>query len=157
MAGVKGRSGGARPNSGPKPRTKDIGAVLAKAVIAQAEPAPVKVVAKQEAPVAPAPAPAPVPTPAVVAAAPTPPAPPAPPAPVVQGAETPLEFLLAVMNNPMVEDRLRLDAAKTAAQYMHLKKGDGGIKEEKAEKAKKAAAGKFGAAAPPKLVAVNGR
>lgn len=151
MAGVKGRSGGARPNSGPKPRTKDIGAVLAKAVIAQAEPAPVKVVAKQEAPVAPAPAPAPVPTPAVVAAAPT------PPAPVVQGAETPLEFLLAVMNNPMVEDRLRLDAAKTAAQYMHLKKGDGGIKEEKAEKAKKAAAGKFGAAAPPKLVAVNGR
>ena len=157
MAGVKGRSGGARPNSGPKPRTKDIGTVLAKAVIAQAEPAPVKVVAKQEAPVAPAPAPAPVPAPAVVAAAPTPPAPPAPPAPVVQGAETPLEFLLAVMNNPMVEDRLRLDAAKTAAQYMHLKKGDGGIKEEKAEKAKKAAAGKFGAAAPPKLVAVNGR
>ena len=63
MAGVKGRSGGARPNSGPKPRTKDIGTVLAKAVIAQAEPAPVKVVAKQEAPVAPAPAPAPVPAP----------------------------------------------------------------------------------------------
>lgn len=147
MAGVKGRSGGARPNSGPKPRTKDIGTVLAKAVIAQAEPAPVKVVAKQEAPVVPVLAP--IQAPAMVAAAPTPPAPPAPPAPVVQGAETPLEFLLAVMNNPMVEDRLRLDAAKTAAQYMHLKKGDGGIKEEKAEKAKKAAAGKFGAAPAP--------
>ena len=65
------------------------------------------------------------------------------------GAQTPLEFLLAVMNDDEIEDRLRIDAAKTAAQYCHMKKGDGGIKDEKAEKAKKAGAGKFGAAAPP--------
>lgn len=65
------------------------------------------------------------------------------------GAQTPLEFLLSVMNDNEIEDRLRIDAAKTAAQYCHLKKGDGGIKDEKAEAAKKAGAGKFGAAAPP--------
>lgn len=62
---------------------------------------------------------------------------------------TPLEFLLQVMRNPGLDDKLRLDAAKTAAMYCHLKKGDGGIKDEKAEKAKKASAGKFGASAPP--------
>jgi phage terminase small subunit len=72
------------------------------------------------------------------------------------GAQTPLEFLLAVMNDNEVEDRLRLDAAKTAAQYCHLKKGDGGIKDEKQEAAKKAGSGKFGASAPP-LRVVNGR
>ena len=69
--------------------------------------------------------------------------------------QTPLDFLLSVMRNPNVEEKLRIDAAKTAAQYCHLKKGDGGIKEEKAEKAKKAGAGKFGAAAPPKLIVNN--
>jgi phage terminase small subunit len=37
--------------------------------------------------------------------------------------------------------------------YVHTKKGDGGVKDERAEKAKKAAGGKFSAAAPPlKLV-----
>lgn len=65
------------------------------------------------------------------------------------GAQTPLEFLLSVMNDNEIEDRLRIDAAKTAAQYCHLKKGDGGIKDEKAEKAKKAGMGKFAAAATP--------
>jgi hypothetical protein len=65
------------------------------------------------------------------------------------GAQTPLEFLLSVMNDNEIEDRLRLDAAKTAAQYCHLKKGDGGVKDEKQEAAKKAGAGKFGAAPPP--------
>lgn len=65
------------------------------------------------------------------------------------GKQTPLEFLLAVMNDNEIDDRLRIDAAKTAAQYCHLKKGDGGIKDEKQEAAKKAGAGKFGAAPPP--------
>jgi phage terminase small subunit len=53
------------------------------------------------------------------------------------------------MRSESVDDKLRLEAAKCAAQYMHLKKGDGGIKDEKAEKAKKASTGKFGASAPP--------
>lgn len=68
------------------------------------------------------------------------------------GKQTPLEFLLSVMNDNEIEDRLRIDAAKTAAQYCHLKKGDGGIKDEKQEAAKKAGAGKFAAAAAPRLV-----
>lgn len=72
------------------------------------------------------------------------------------GVQTPLEFLLSVMNDNEIEDRLRIDAAKTAAQYCHLKKGDGGIKDEKQEAAKKAGAGKFGAAAPPRLVSNRG-
>ena len=72
------------------------------------------------------------------------------------GAQSPLEFLLSVMNDNEIEDRLRIDAAKTAAQYCHLKKGDGGIKDEQQEKAKAAGAGKFGASAPPRLVASRG-
>jgi len=71
------------------------------------------------------------------------------------GAQTPLEFLLSVMNDNEIEDRLRIDAAKTAAQYCHLKKGDGGIKDEKQDLAKKAVAGKFGASSPPRLVSNN--
>ena len=39
--------------------------------------------------------------------------------------------------------------------YVHTKKGDGGKKDEVQDKAKKAGAGKFGAAAPPKLVVNN--
>jgi phage terminase small subunit len=69
--------------------------------------------------------------------------------PLANDETTPLEFLLAAMRNPGLDDKLRLDAAKTAAMYCHLKKGDGGIKDEKAEKAKKAGAGKFAAAPAP--------
>lgn len=145
MAGVKGRSGGARPNSGPKPKTTDIGVTKTKKVKAESP----KEVGAMLADVVIAQA-------AVVVAEGAGAS--QPPQELVHHTDlTPLEFLLSVMNNPMVDDRLRLEAAKTAAQYMHLKKGDGGIKDEKAEKAKKAAAGKFGAAMPPKLVAVNGR
>ena len=73
------------------------------------------------------------------------------------GTQTPLEFLLSVMNDNEVEDRLRLDAAKTAAQYIHAKKGEGGVKDAQQDAAKKAGAGKFGASAPPKLIVNNGR
>jgi phage terminase small subunit len=72
------------------------------------------------------------------------------------GKQSPLEFLLSVMNDNEVEDRLRLDAAKTAAQYVHPKAGEGGKKDERQELAKKAGAGKFGASAPPRLVASRG-
>ena len=97
MAGVKGRSGGARPGAGRKPAPK----------------LPLTV------PVAP----------------------------------TPLEFLLSVMNDAGADPALRVKAATTAAQYMHIRKVDGGKKDEQAEKAKAAATGKFSAAPPPlKLV-----
>lgn len=71
------------------------------------------------------------------------------------GKQTPLEFLLSVMNDNEVEDRLRLDAAKSAAQYVHPKVGESGKKDERQQAAKRAGAGKFGAAAPPRLVVNN--
>jgi phage terminase small subunit len=66
---------------------------------------------------------------------------------------TPLEFLLSVMNDNDVEDRLRLEAAKTAAQYVHPKKGEGGKKDDAADRQKAAAGGKFGVRQGPRLVA----
>jgi phage terminase small subunit len=89
MAGVKGRSGGARPNTGPKPKEKK-------------------------------------PTHAVEAEI---------------GAE---DFLTKVMLGHIVPSEEQLKAATT----LYGKKSTG-IKDEKAEKAKKAATGKFGAAPPP--------
>ena len=43
------------------------------------------------------------------------------------GDQTPLEFLLAVMNDNDIKDRLRIDAAKTAAQYVHARVGEGAV------------------------------
>lgn len=102
MAGVKGRSGGARPGAGRKPKPKP-------------EPAQIPAIAGQ----------------------------------------TPLDFLLSVQNDPAVDEKLRVRAAIAAAQYMHVKKGDGGIKDAKQEAAKKAGAGKFSAAAPPLALVRN--
>lgn len=97
MAGVKGRSGGARPGAGRKPK-----------------------------PVSPIEVPA---------------------------APDPLTFLLSVMNNTKAAPELRVKAATTAAQYVHVRRSDGGKKDDDADKAKKAAAGKFSASpAPLKLV-----
>lgn len=52
---------------------------------------------------------------------------------------------------------IQVRAAIAAVQYTHMKKGDGGKKEEQADKAKKAGAGKFASSAPPRLAAANGR
>lgn len=82
-------------------------------------------------------------------------APPPPPPPIPE-SDTPLAFIKSVMNDPAQDLRIRLRAAIAAAQYEHTKKGDGGKKDEQAEKAKKAAS-KFSASAPPKLVVNNGR
>jgi phage terminase small subunit len=66
---------------------------------------------------------------------------------------SPLEFLLSVMNDSGADPALRVKAATTAAQYLHVRKVDGGKKDDTADKAKKAATGKFAAAqAPLKLV-----
>jgi len=73
-----------------------------------------------------------------------------------EAADTPLDFLIGVMNDPMQEPRLRVRAAVAAAQYQHTKRGDGGKKDEKERAAKVAGAGKFSPAAPPKLVVNNG-
>lgn len=66
--------------------------------------------------------------------------------------ETPLAFLLAVMNDLAQEPRLRVRAAVAAAQYIHVKKADGGKKDEKQDAAKTAGAGKFAAGEAPRLV-----
>jgi len=50
---------------------------------------------------------------------------------------------------------LQVRAAIAAVQYTHTKKGDGGKKEDQAARARVAGAGKFAAAAPPKLVVNN--
>jgi phage terminase small subunit len=68
--------------------------------------------------------------------------------------KTPLQYMLDVMNDPGADERLRAQMAVAAAPYMHAKKGEGGKKDEKADKAKAAAGGRFKPAPPPlKLVA----
>lgn len=94
MAGQPGRSGGARPGSGPKKK-----------------------------------------------------------APEAVAHRDPLQFLIDVMQGLTDPSPSQLKAAIAATQYVHAKKGEGGKKDERGEAAKKAATGKFAAAAPPlKLV-----
>ena len=67
---------------------------------------------------------------------------------------SPLQYMLDVMNDPGADERLRSQMAVAAAPYLHAKKGEGGKKDEQADKAKLAAGGRFKpAAAPLKLVA----
>lgn len=68
----------------------------------------------------------------------------------------PKQFLLAAMNDPAASGQLRVDAAKALMPFVHAKKGEAGKKEQKEAAAKKVA-GRFSAAAPPKLVAAGGR
>lgn len=68
----------------------------------------------------------------------------------------PADFLRAVMNCTKLDHDARKDAAKALMPYVHVKKGEGGKKDAKDDAAKKAGTGRFGAAAPPKLVAANG-
>jgi phage terminase small subunit len=76
-----------------------------------------------------------------------------PPAQPVLMAETgnsdPKIFLLALMNDPSQDMRLRSDAAKALMPFLHTKLGGAGKKENQAEAAKKVASGKFAASAPP--------
>ncbi len=103
MAGVKGRSGGARPGAGRKPKPKL----------------------------------------------------PAPPPVEIPECDM-LRFLQDVALGRVEATPVQVRAAIAAVQYTHTKRGDGGKKEEAAGKAKKAAGGRFGAAAPPRLVASGG-
>ena len=69
--------------------------------------------------------------------------------------EDALAYLLRVVADVGEDPKLRVRAAVAAVQYQHIKKGDGGKKEERADASKKAATGKFKPAAPPKLVVNN--
>lgn len=68
-----------------------------------------------------------------------------------------LQLLQDIALGRVEATNLQVRAAVAAVQYTHTKKGDGGKKDEEAEKAKKAGTGKFAAAAPPKLVATGGK
>lgn len=61
----------------------------------------------------------------------------------------PKAFLKAVMNDVETEPKLRVFAAKELMPYHHRKLGDTGKKEDRQDAAKKAATGRFAAAAPP--------
>ena len=69
--------------------------------------------------------------------------------------QDPLDFLLSVQNNAAVAPALRVRAAIAAAQYVHIKRADGGKKDEQAGKAKAAGGGKFSTPTPPRLVVNN--
>ncbi len=78
------------------------------------------------------------------------------PALAAKDGQEPLEFLLSVQNDPLASPSLRVRAAIAAAQYVHVKRADGGKREEQLHAATKAAKGRFSAAAPPpKLVVSN--
>jgi len=69
--------------------------------------------------------------------------------------ETPLEFMLRIMNDPAVYLDLRARMAIAAAPYVHARKGAGGSgkKDQQAQAAKVAGSGRFAPASQPvKLV-----
>lgn len=147
MAGVKGRSGGPRPNSGGKrpgagrkpkaPPAKSANPARADGaeVVTGLEAQPHGGALKRSKAETPEPGQA-----------------------LVDGkTRDPLEFLELVLNDPTAPLKERIRAAVAAAQYRHTKRHDGGKKEETAERAAKAAKGKFGARpAPLKLVGGGG-
>lgn len=70
---------------------------------------------------------------------------------VAGGYKDPLAFLEAVMDNPHVDIRLRIDAAKTIMPFKHSKLGDEGKKGAKDRKAQDVGSGKFGVRTAPPL------
>ena len=71
----------------------------------------------------------------------------------VPAVEDPLEFLRALLRNPLADMRMRHDAAKALLPYTHKKLEDQGKRGQRQEAAKAASTGRFAAAAPPRLVA----
>lgn len=64
-------------------------------------------------------------------------------------AKSPLEHLLAVMNDPSQPDSRRDKAAIAAAPFVHRKPGELGKKEQQAEAAKEVTKGRFAPMKPP--------
>jgi hypothetical protein len=73
----------------------------------------------------------------------------------IEGGGDMLSLLQDIALGRVNASALQVRAAIAAVQYTHLKRGDGGIRDAATDAAKKAAAGKFSAAAPPKLVVNN--
>ena len=69
---------------------------------------------------------------------------------------SPLEYMLNVMNDELVDKNRRDRMAIAAAPFIHSRKGEGlGKKDEASERAKTAGAGRFSASAPPNLAVVK--
>ncbi len=68
---------------------------------------------------------------------------------------TPLEYMLREMNYRKNDKNRRDRMAVAAAPFVHVRAGDVGKKGEREQAAAKAGAGKFGAAAPPRLAVNN--
>ena len=79
-----------------------------------------------------------------------------PPTVDVASSSDPKVFLTAIMNDPAIDARRRIEAAKAPMPFVPQKVGEAGKKEERQEAAKKVA-GRFAQAAPPKLIAAGGR
>lgn len=116
MAGVKGRSGGARSGAGRKPKA------VVEGLESQAHGGALK---RQKA------------------------------APVPQETTDMLTLLQKVALGQTDATSLQVRAAIAAVQYTHAKKGEGGKKDDAADRAKAAAGGKFGPRQGPRLVANN--
>lgn len=56
----------------------------------------------------------------------------------------PRAFLMAAMNDALLEPKLRIDAAKALMPFEFAKKGESGKKEQQVDAAKQAGAGRFG-------------
>ncbi len=69
----------------------------------------------------------------------------------------PAKFLLAIVNDPAIETRLRVEAAKALLPFTHRRLNWMGKKEVQEIDAKEAGSGKFKASAPPKLVRNYGK
>jgi len=69
----------------------------------------------------------------------------------------PKAFLTAAMNDGQLPEKLRVEAAKALLPFVHQRKGEGGKKEEKANAAKAAQTGRFGAPPPPPRLVVGGK
>jgi phage terminase small subunit len=64
-------------------------------------------------------------------------------------ADDPLIFFKAMMNDLEADPKLRLEAAKSLAAFTVLKPTESGKKDQKADAAKNAGAGRYGTGAPP--------
>lgn len=74
------------------------------------------------------------------------------PPPLIEGDDT-LKLLQDIAFGRVPDaTNIQVRAAIAAVQYTHTKKGEGGKRDEVAEAAKKAAAGKYGARSGPRLV-----
>ena len=69
--------------------------------------------------------------------------------------KTPLEYMLAVINDPTADQNRRDRMAIAAAPFMHPKTGESGKKDRVKEAARVVGSGRFAPASPPKLVVNN--